>query len=150
MHKGFEFANARSSFARGTRGSALYVSVTTLKSGLTASATRTVTEDLTAIALGSGDVPVLGTPAVLALIEQACCACMLGALPEGSTTVGTWAEVHHLAASKIGATVIATATVIEVEGRAITFTCEVTDGETLVARAQHKRAIVNREKFLSS
>ena len=124
--------------------------VTTLKSGLTASVTRVVTEALTAIALGSGDVPVLGTPAVLALIEETCCACMHGALPEGSTTVGIWVELDHLAPSQVGVRVLATASIVKVEGRTIAFTCEVTDGEKLVARAQHKRAIVNREKFLSS
>jgi len=55
-----------------------------------------VSENDTAIALGSGDVPVLGTPAVLALLEQAACAAIASSLDPGDTSVGTWAELEHL------------------------------------------------------
>jgi fluoroacetyl-CoA thioesterase len=107
-----------------------------------------VTPELTAESLGSGDVPVLGTPAVLALIEEAACAAIAGALDESSTSVGTWAELEHLAPSKVGATVSATADLTAVDGRTLEFDCEARDGDRVIARAKHRRAIVDREKFL--
>ncbi|MGH2829674.1 MAG: thioesterase family protein [Actinomycetota bacterium] len=119
----------------------------TLQSGRTGRATRTVAQSDTAIALGSGDVPVLGTPAVVALVERACCAAVEGALPEGSTSVGVRVELDHLAPSHVGATVEATATLTEVEGRGLTFTATVVDGDEVVARAVHRRAIVDRARF---
>lgn len=103
----------------------------------------------TASALGSGDVPVLGTPAVLALMEQAACAAIADALEDGLTSVGVRAEVEHLAASKVGAEVLAEAELIAVEGRSLEFTCEVKEGSKIVARAAHTRAIVDRERFLA-
>jgi predicted thioesterase len=103
---------------------------------------------MTAKALGSGDVPVFGTPALLALIEEAAVTALLGALDDGMTSVGVHVELDHLAPSRVGAEVRALATLTAVEGRALTFECEAYDGETLIGRATHKRAIVNREKFL--
>ena len=102
----------------------------------------------TAEALGSGDVPVFATPAVLALVEEAACDAVAGALGEGRTSVGSWVELEHLAPSKVGADVIATAELTGVDGKVLEFTCEVRDGERVVARARHRRAIVDREKFL--
>lgn len=116
--------------------------------GLHGEARRIVGDDATAIALGSGDVPVLGTPAVLALIEEAACAAVNGALEDGRTSVGTWVELEHLAPSKVGAEVVATADLTRVDGRSLEFSCEAHDGETLVARARHRRAVVDRERFL--
>jgi predicted thioesterase len=121
----------------------------TVEPGLTGSATRVVTDGLTAIALGSGDVPVFATPAVLALVEEACVNAVTGSLPDGSTTVGTAVDLAHLAASKVGTKVVARATVTAVDGRSLTFSAEAFDGDTLIARATHTRAIVDREKFLS-
>ena len=120
-----------------------------LKPGLRGEARRVVGEDDTAVALGSGDVPVLGTPAVLALMEQAACAAIAPALDPGATSVGTWAELEHVAPSKVGATVEATAELTAVDGRTLEFTCEARDGSTLIGRARHRRAIVDRERFLA-
>jgi predicted thioesterase len=120
-----------------------------LAPGLRGTATRTVTADLTARALGSGDVPVLGTPAVLALIEQAACAAVAGALSEEVTSVGAWAEVEHLAPTRPGAQVTATAVLVSVNGRRLEFTAETHEGDRLVARARHRRVIIDRAKFLA-
>jgi fluoroacetyl-CoA thioesterase len=116
--------------------------------GLRGEARRVVGDDATAIALGSGDVPVLGTPAVLALIEEAACAAVNSALEEGRTSVGTWVELEHLVPSKVGAEVTATAELTGVDGRTLEFSCEAREGHTLVARARHRRAVVDRERFL--
>lgn len=107
-----------------------------------------MSEDATAVALGSGDVPVLGTPAVLALIEEAACAAVNGALEDGRTSVGTWVELEHSSPSKVGAEIVATAELTRIDGRTIEFTCEARDGQTVVARARHRRTLVDRERFL--
>ncbi len=121
----------------------------TLQPGLRGEARRVVSEELTAVALGSGDVPVLGTPAVLALVEQAACAAIASALAAADTSVGVWAEVDHLAASKLGAEVVAEAELVTVDGRTLSFACEAREGSKVVARARHRRAIVDRERFLA-
>ena len=121
---------------------------TALSPGLIGEARRVVTSELTAESLGSGDVPVLGSPAVLALMEEAACAAVAGALDGGATSVGTWAELEHLAPSGVGATVSATAELTTVEGRMLEFRCEAREGSKMIARARHRRAIVDREKFL--
>lgn len=118
-----------------------------LAPGLRGEARRTVTDALTAEALGSGDVPVLGTPAVLALIEEAAVAAVRGALDGGQTTVGSWVELEHLAPSRVGAEVRATAELVAVEGRRLEFSCEAYEAETLVARARHRRVVVDRARF---
>ena len=107
-----------------------------------------MTEDLTAVRLGSGDVPVLGTPAVLAVLEEAACDAIRSALPDGATSVGTWVELEHLVASKVGAEITATAELVNSDGKTLEFTCEARDGDLVVARARHRRAIVDRQRFL--
>jgi predicted thioesterase len=121
---------------------------TALSPGLRGEAGRVVTEEMTAAALGSGDVPVLGTPAVLALMEEAACAAIASALDGAATSVGTWAELTHLAPTKVGATVEAVAELTAVDGRTLEFACEAHEGTKVIARARHRRAIVDREKFL--
>jgi len=107
-----------------------------------------VTEDLTAERLGSGDVPVFGTPALLALIEEAAVTALRGALSDAQTSVGTHVELDHLAPSRVGDEVRALATLTAVEGRALTFECEAYDGDRLIGRALHRRSVVDRERFL--
>ena len=121
---------------------------TSLSAGLAGEARRVVTDEMTAVRLGSGDVAVFGTPALLALIEEAAVTALRDALPDGLTSVGTHVELDHLAPSRVGAEVRALATLTAVEGRALTFECEAYDGDTLIGRASHKRAVVDRERFL--
>jgi fluoroacetyl-CoA thioesterase len=108
-----------------------------------------VSDEHTAIALGSGDVPVLGTPAVLALVEEAACAAIDPALSGGQTSVGIWVDLEHLASSKPGAEVSAEAELVGVDGGTLEFRCEAHEGTKLVARARHRRALVDRERFLA-
>jgi fluoroacetyl-CoA thioesterase len=107
-----------------------------------------VTDEHTAIALGSGDVPVLGTPALLALAEGACVDAIAGEVPDEETTVGTWAEVEHLKATPVGATVCATATLIGHHGRRLEFNVSVEQGDEVVAKVRHRRVLVDRVRFL--
>jgi len=115
--------------------------------GLRAERVITVTAADTAIAYGSGSVPVLATPRVIALCEAAAVAAVADHLPDGMTTVGTRIELDHLAASPIGSSVVASATVVAVDGRRSTFDIRATMGETIVARGVHTRATVQEEGF---
>ena len=114
------------------------------------SLTRTVTSDDTALAVGSGDVEVLGTPVVVAWLEAATCAALDddAGLVEGETSVGTEVAVRHLAPSVVGAVVTATAEVTDRSGRVVTFSVHATDGDTRVAEGTITRAVVDRARFL--
>ncbi len=119
-----------------------------LAPGLTASVTLVVAEADTALALGSGDVPVLGTPRVIALAEQASIEAITGDLPDGRTTVGYQVQLAHLTPTAVGGTVVAEATLEQVEGRRLTFRVSVNDARGLVAAGRITRVIVERARFL--
>lgn len=115
---------------------------------LTATVTLTVTDADTAQTLGSGDVPVLGTPRVLAIAEAASVAATARALEPGQTTVGVRVELDHLAATPVGRKVEAKATLTTVDGRKLTFDVIVYDGETVAAKGVVQRVLVDRRRFL--
>ncbi|MFI3289409.1 MAG: thioesterase family protein [Rikenellaceae bacterium] len=117
--------------------------------GLSAQSTTTVTEANTAATMGSGDLAVFATPAMIALMENAAMKAVAEALSEGSTTVGTEMNATHIKASGLGAEIVATAVVTEVEGRKITLNVGARDGESLIGEGVHTRFIVDREKFMS-
>jgi fluoroacetyl-CoA thioesterase len=119
-----------------------------LRPGLAARVVLTVTDADTAQALGSGDVPVLGTPRVLALAEAATVAATAGRLPSGSTTVGTRVELTHVAPTPVGRTVAAEAILSTVDGKRLTFTFAVHDGAEVAARGEVERVVVDRESFM--
>jgi fluoroacetyl-CoA thioesterase len=116
--------------------------------GLTARVELTVTDADTAQSLGSGDVPVLATPRVLALAEAATVACTARQMPGGVTTVGTRAEVEHKAATPVGRMVTALATLAKVDGRKLTFEVVVREGESLVAEVRVERVLLDRQRFI--
>ena len=118
--------------------------------GTTGSADLIVGEEDTAIALGSGDVPVLGTPRIIALLEEAAVAALDGDLAEGITSVGTHVAVDHEAASFVGAAVTAVAEVVAVDGRTVEFRLVAREGSRTVATGNHTRVLVDRERFLAS
>ena len=109
----------------------------------------TVTDAVTAVAVGSGDMPVLATPMMMALMENAAMLAVKNELPDGCTTVGGHIESSHLKPSKIGDVVKATAEVTKVEGKKIEFKVSAYSGETLLGQGTHLRFVVNREKFQS-
>ena len=102
----------------------------------------------TAAALGSGDVPVFGTPALVALLEQAAVQALQGALAPEETTVGTAMQVNHLAASPVGAEIRAEADLVAIEGRMVTFTVRAFDPQEKIAEGEHRRVVVLRDRFL--
>jgi predicted thioesterase len=121
-----------------------------IEPGSTATIDFTTDEQTTAIALGSGDLPVLGTPKIVALVEEAAVAAIAGLIGVSETTVGSHVEVDHLAPTPISGTVVVTAIVVAVKGRRVDFEATVTEGARLVANAKHVRFVVNRESFMDS
>lgn len=111
--------------------------------------TYPVTQNLTAEAMGSGDMPVLATPAMVAMMENAAMRLAANGLPEGDTTVGGQIDAAHLRPSAVGATIEVTATLTARDGRKLTFSIEARDGENVIGQATHVRFVVTRERFLS-
>jgi fluoroacetyl-CoA thioesterase len=116
--------------------------------GLEAVFAYTVTEADTAAAVGSGDVPVLATPRVLALAEWATVAAVAGALEPGTTTVGTRVQLDHLAPTPVGGEVQVRALLERVEGRRLQFAVRLLDGDRPVADGHVTRMIVDAARFL--
>ena len=117
--------------------------------GLKHTSELTVTDAVTAIAIGSGDMPVLATPMMMALMENAAMLAVKDKLSEGCTTVGGHIESSHLKPSKVGDKVSATAEVTKVDGKKIEFKVAAYSGDTLLGEGTHLRFIVDRERFLS-
>ena len=118
-----------------------------VQAGASATVTTVVSGSDTAAALGSGDLQVLGTPRLVALLEAAAVAAIRDSLSPTSTTVGADVSVTHRAPSAVGTVVHATATVVDVDGRRLTFTLEATMDEAIVATGRHVRVIVDRDAF---
>lgn len=117
--------------------------------GLSHTSTVIVSEETTAAKIGSGDMPVFATPAMMALMENAAMLAVSDELPDGSSTVGGHIESSHLRPSAIGAEIKATATLEKVDGRKLYFKVEAYDGDTLIGEGKHLRFIVDRQKFMS-
>ena len=111
--------------------------------------TFTVTEDDTAFAVGSGSLPVLGTPRLLAWCEAVTCAAIDPTLEEGRTSVGTRVTLEHLAASPVGAEITVSASSSYVDGRLVRFTVAAREGAKLVGNGEVTRVVVDAERFLS-
>lgn len=131
-----------------------------LAPGLTARVELTVSDSDTAQTLGSGDVPMLATPRVLALAETATVAATARQMPSGLTTVGYRVELSHQAPTPIGRVVAAQATLATVDGRRLLFEVHVTEVPStagvpyeerrVVAEGRIERMLVDRQRFLST
>ena len=117
--------------------------------GLTYESCTVVAESNTALALGSGDMEVFATPAMVALMENAAMLAVKDSLPEGSTTVGVEMQTSHIKASALGANIKASATLVEVNGRRLTFDVKAWDEKATIGEGRHVRFVVDRERFLS-
>ena len=121
-----------------------------LEVGLESTVEQSVSEDMTAQALGSGEVPVLGTPALVALVERAAVEALSGRLGEGETSVGAAIELRHIAPTPVGEPVMATVRLASIDDRTLDFEIEVLDRAGTVARGRHRRVVVDRGSFVAS
>jgi len=119
-----------------------------IRTGLVGRSILTVSEDDTAKAMGSGDLPVFATPVLVALMENAAVNALAGQLPDGATTVGAHIAVDHIAPTPVGMAVSATATLVEAAGNSFTFEIIASDESGEIGRARHKRVAVQAERFL--
>ena len=116
--------------------------------GLGASVELQVDDKDTAAELRSGDVPMLGTPRLVALAEEASVAAIRDHLAAGMTTVGMRVQLDHLIPTPVGESVKAEATLERVEGRRLTFAFSVTSKRGLVSAGRLVRVVVNKERFI--
>ncbi len=119
-----------------------------LEPGLVGTAEMIVTDDDTALAQRSGDVPVLATPHIVRLAEEATVLAVHDRLDDKTTTVGYRVQLDHLAPTAVGGHVKAEAILEAVEGRRLTFRVSVNDGHGLVAAGRITRVVVERARFL--
>ncbi len=103
----------------------------------------------TAIALGSGDVDVLGTPRLVALFEQATVDALRGVMEDGQSSVGMRVQIDHLQPTPVGAEVVVEATLDKIEGRRLKFTVTASDSGGLVAAGKVTRVTIDVDKFMS-
>jgi predicted thioesterase len=120
-----------------------------LHAGLRAEVEHTVEDADTARRLGSGDVDVFGTPAVVALCERAAVEAVAPFLADGQTTVGIHIDLRHLAPTVPGRRVRAAAVLEEIEGRTLRFSVEAFDDVGQIALGRHVRAVVDRARFVA-
>ena len=120
-----------------------------MSAGLKGEARLVVGDGDTARALGSGSVDVLGTPRLVALLEEATIDAVEGHLENGFTTVGMRVQVDHLQPTPVGAEVFAEAYLDKIEGRRITFTVTASDSGGLVAAGKVTRVMVDVNRFMS-
>ncbi len=120
-----------------------------LKIGMTGTAETHVTEENTAAAMGSGDLMVFATPAMVALMEEAAVNCVRGALTEEQSTVGTMLSITHSSATPVGLDVKAEATLTAVDGRRLSFQVKAYDRAGLIGEGTHERVLIDCERFLN-
>ena len=113
-----------------------------------ATVSEVVTDQKTALSVGSGSLKVYATPAMLALIEKASCEALKSVLDEGDTSVGTLLNVKHLAATPVGMEVCATAELVERDGRKLVFDVKAYDESGLIGEGVHERFIVSADRFV--
>jgi len=121
--------------------------VTELIPGLIGQKQIVVTEEYTAKHLGSGNVPVLATPAMIMLMERTALSSVDPLLPFGQRTVGTAIDVKHLAATPLGMSVWARSELLEVDGRRLKFRVEAFDEQEKIGEGFHERFIIDVDKF---
>lgn len=120
-----------------------------LKEGTSIIKNLKVTEDETAIKMGSGDLEVYATPAMIALMENAAKSIAIPELPAGFTTVGIEMNVKHIKSSPVGANIECKATLTKIDNKKLFFDVEASDDQGIIGKGSHIRYIVNSEDFMA-
>ena len=119
-----------------------------LEKGLSCTQELTVKEENTAIAHGSGNLPVYATPAMAAFMESTAVKCIANDLDKKLDTVGIQINIKHQKATKVGKKVTCTAKLTEVDGKKLTFEIEAADEDGKIGSALHKRYVIDPVKFM--
>ncbi len=119
-----------------------------LKTGIRGEQTETVREEITAAHMGSGELPVLATPAVIALAEKTAWKSVANELEDGQGTVGSRLDIAHIAPTPVGREVTAQTELTEIDGRRLVFSVTVFDDHGKVAEGTHERFIIDNKKFM--
>ncbi len=119
-----------------------------LQAGLKHSKRILVSDENTAAAVGSGELPVFATPMLLALAEACCCESLSGLLDEGMTSVGTAVELRHTAATPVGLSVVCESELTAVDGRRLVFRVSMRDDCGEVGCGTHERFVVAKDRFM--
>lgn len=107
----------------------------------------TVNDSHTAVAVGSGSLPVFATPALAALAEHTACLLLDGTLSSEDTTVGTVLNIKHLAPTPVGMEAVCKCLLIAIDGRKYSFQMEIFDAAGKIAEVYHERFLVNSQSF---
>lgn len=118
-----------------------------IRPGLVGTAELVVAEEQTAPRVGSGRIPVLATPVMINVIEAAALAAVEHLLPAGHQSLGIHLDVRHFAATPVGLKVTATAEVIAVDGRSVTFRVSARDDREPIGEGTHQRVVVNVARY---
>lgn len=119
-----------------------------METGIKGKKELTVTEELTAQAVGSGGLRVFATPCMISLMESTASGSVQGELPDGQSTVGTLINVTHLSATPIGMKVWCESELTAVDRRRLVFSVKAYDEKGLIGEGSHERFIVDDEKFM--
>ena len=119
-----------------------------IKTGIRGEQTETVREEITAARMGSGELPVLATPAVIALAEKTAWRSVADELEDGQGTVGSRLDIAHIAPTPIGRDVRCETELTEIDGRRLVFAVTVFDDRGKVAEGTHERFIIDNKKFM--
>jgi predicted thioesterase len=120
-----------------------------LKPGLKGQSSLVVTDAMTAPRMGSGQIEVFASPMMIAAMEAAAIACIERHLPAGHASLGTHLDVAHSAPSPVGAGIVATAELISIDGRTVTFRVEARDEHEVIGLGTHTRVIVDIDRFVA-
>ncbi|MGE3066372.1 MAG: thioesterase family protein [Hyphomicrobiaceae bacterium] len=118
-----------------------------IRPGMTGTSSLVVGPEHTAPRVGSGRIAVLATPVMINVIEAAALAAVEHLLPDAHQSLGIHLDVRHFAATPVGLTVTATAEVVAVEKRTITFRVEARDDREVIGDGTHQRVVVNVARF---
>ncbi len=119
-----------------------------LREGIRGSSETVVDENNTALTMGSGELEVFATPAMVALMEEAAAESVKPYIDEGSTTVGTALEIEHVSATPIGVSVRCESELCHVDGRKLVFNVTAYDNAGIIGKGRHERFIVEKERFM--
>jgi predicted thioesterase len=119
-----------------------------LKAGIKGNGSVVVVEENTARAMGSGQLPVFATPAMIALMEKTASESVLECLEEGCGSVGTSLNVKHVSATPLGMEVSCESELVEVDGRRLVFSVKAFDEAGLIGEGTHERFVIKNESFL--